>query len=275
MRMNDSKNHDGSHDRPHGGADGGPHVGLFVTCLVDLMRPAVGFATADLLTRAGCRVDVPAAQTCCGQPAYNSGDSANARDIAKQVIEVFEGFDYVVVPSGSCGGTLKKHYPEMFRDDQDWRPRAEKISNKTFELTQFLADILGATIETPGWVKSVTYHDSCSGLRELGIKAQPRELLSKVNGLTLIEGAESEVCCGFGGLFCIKYGEISEQIVHAKVEDIATTGADMVLGGDLGCLMNIAGRLKRLGRDTEVRHIAEVLAGMHDVAAIGDGEPRD
>ena len=247
-------------------------MGIFATCLVDLMRPAVGFATAELLIRAGCRVDVPEAQTCCGQPAYNSGDISNARAIAKQVIALFEAYDYVVVPSGSCGGTLKKHYPEMFEEGSDWHERAQNLSNKTFELTQFLADVLGASPESSNWDKRVTYHDSCSGLRELDIKGQPRKLLNSISGLTLIEGKEAETCCGFGGLFCIKYGEISEQIVSAKVDDIVATGAEMVLGGDLGCLMNISGRLKRLGMKTEVRHVAEVLAGMHDLPAIGDGD---
>jgi len=250
----------------------GPHVGIFATCLVDLMRPVVGFATADLLIKAGCRVDVPEVQTCCGQPAYNSGDLINAQEIAKQVIAAFEGFDYVVVPSGSCGGTVKKHYPEMFADDPNWYARAQKLSDKTFELTQFLTDVLQSHPDTTNWDMRVTYHDSCSGLRELGIKAQPRKLLDNVSGMTVIEGKEAETCCGFGGLFCIKYGEISEQIVSAKVDDIAASGADMVLGGDLGCLMNIAGRLKRLGSDTEVRHIAEVLADMQDTAAIGESE---
>lgn len=249
-----------------------PRVGLFVTCLVDLMRPAVGFAAVRLLESAGCRVDAPAAQTCCGQPAFNAGDDVSARRIARQVIRAFSGFDYVVAPSGSCAGTLKRHYPEMFADDPEWKEPAADLAKKTFELTQFLADVLKAAGPDVTWPKTATYHDSCSGLRELGVKAQPRELLSKVDGLSLSEGEEAETCCGFGGLFCVKYGEISDQIVSRKVSDISRTGADMVLGGDLGCLMNIAGKLKRQGRAVEVRHVAEVLAGLDDHPAIADGE---
>ena len=247
-----------------------PSVGLFVTCLVDLMRPATGFAAAELIEAAGFRVEVPAAQTCCGQPAYNSGNTEDTRAIAKQVIAAFEGVDYVVVTSGLCGGTLRKHYPELFAADAAWQARAESLADKTFELTQFLQEHAKSNEKLLAWEVAATYHDSCSGLRELGIKGQPRELLSKVDGLSLIEGQEAETCCGFGGLFCVKYGDISEEIVSAKVADIDKTGADLVLGGDLGCLMNIAGRLKRLGRPTEVRHVAEVLAGMRDAPAIGE-----
>lgn len=247
-----------------------PRVGLFATCLVDLMRPAVGFAAAELIEAAGFQVEVPETQTCCGQPAYNSGNASDSRDIAKQVITTFEGFDYVVVPSGSCGGTIKTHYPEMFDKEPAWKRRAESLANKTFELTQFLYLSDKSKGKILSWPAVATYHDSCSGLRELGIKAQPRKLMDKIDGLTLAEGEEAETCCGFGGLFCVKYSDISEQIVGAKVEDITKTGADLVLGGDLGCLMNIAGRLKRLGQTTEVRHIAEVLAGMDDLPAIGE-----
>ncbi len=252
------------------GSQDGPLVGVFATCLVDLMRPAVGFATVRLLERAGCRVAVPAAQTCCGQPAYNSGDNESAIAIACQVITTFASFDYVVVPSGSCAGTLKKHYPEMFANDPIWGPRAEDLSTKTHELTQFLVDVVKFRDVSANWCNAVTYHDSCSGLRELGIKNQPRALLESVSGLILSEGAESESCCGFGGLFCVKYGDISNEIVGRKVVDIHETDADMVLGGDLGCLMNIAGKLKRQGSTVEVRHVAEILADMHDHAAIAD-----
>ncbi len=250
----------------------GPHVGLFVTCLVDLTRPSVGFATLKLLEAAGCRVSVPESQTCCGQPAYNSGDNPDTADIARQVITAFEGFDYVVVPSGSCGGMIRHHYPETLADDEAWATRARTLAAKTFELTSFLHDVLKVSDISATCDKSMTYHDSCSGLREMGIKEQPRNLLSKVNGLTLTEGDEAEACCGFGGLFCVKYPEISENMVDAKVEDILATGAKLLLGGDLGCLMNISGRLTRRGKEVEVRHIAEVLADMTDGAAIGAPE---
>ena len=248
----------------------GPHVGVFATCLVDLMRPAVGFATVRLLERIGCQVTVPMNQTCCGQPAYNSGDNGSAIAIACEVITAFASFDYVVVPSGSCAGTLKKHYPEMLASDSRWASRAEDLSKKTYELTQFLVDVVKLGDVGATWFNAATYHDSCSGLRELGIKDQPRTLLKSVSGLTLSEGAEAETCCGFGGLFCVKYGDISDEIVGRKVADIHGTGADMVLGGDLGCLMNIAGKLKRQGSPVEVRHVAEILADVHDHAAIAD-----
>ncbi len=245
-------------------------VGVFATCLVDLTRPAVGFATVRLLKRVGCEVSVPASQTCCGQPAYNSGDNKSAIAIARKVITTFEPFDYVVVPSGSCAGTLRRHYPRMFAKDPIWAPRAEDLSKKTYELTQFLVDIMRSNNVNANWRTSATYHDSCSGLRELGIKTQPRTLLREVRGLTLSEGAEAESCCGFGGLFCVKYGDISNEIVGKKVADIHETDADIVLGGDLGCLMNIAGKLKRQGSNIEVRHVAEILADMHDHPGIAD-----
>jgi L-lactate dehydrogenase complex protein LldE len=247
-------------------------VGLFVTCLVDLMRPAVGFAAVKLLTDAGCTVSVPAGQTCCGQPAYNSGDSADAGAIARQVIEAFEGVDYVVAPSGSCAGMIKHHYPLLFADDPAMAARAEAVAGRTHELTSFLREILRVTDIDVEFPAKATYHDGCSGLREMGVKEQPRALLAGVRGLTLEEGAEAETCCGFGGLFCVKYPEISGRIVDAKVDDIMATGADLLLGGDLGCLLNIAGRLKRRGSAVAVRHVAEVLAGATaDVPPIAEG----
>lgn len=246
-----------------------PHVGLFVTCLVDLTRPSVGFATLKLLETAGCRVSVPELQTCCGQPAYNSGDRADTRDIAKQVIETFEGFDYIVAPSGSCGGMIGHHYPSLFSDDDLWRDRAERMASKTFELVSFLTDVMKAPDVKGSCTVKATYHDSCSGLRELGIKEQPRALLKSIEGLSLVEGEQAEVCCGFGGLFCVKYPDISESMLDQKIDDLMKTGADLVLGGDLGCLMNIAGRLSRRGIEKDVRHIAEVLADMTQIPAIG------
>lgn len=239
-----------------------PKVGLFVTCLVDLMRPSVGFASVALLERAGCEVHVPSGQTCCGQPAYNNGDDDNARAIAERVIAAFESFDYVVVPSGSCAGMLKKHYPELFDDDPAWRQRALDFAERCRELTSFLVQVMdyrpGDDVSYRG---TATYHDSCSGLRELGIKEQPRQLLSGVAELQLEEMQDAEVCCGFGGTFCVKYPDISVKMVSDKVANIANTSADTLLAGDLGCLLNIAGRLKRMGSDVKVLHVAEVLAG--------------
>ncbi|PIW26037.1 MAG: Fe-S oxidoreductase [Rhodospirillales bacterium CG15_BIG_FIL_POST_REV_8_21_14_020_66_15] len=257
------------------GPASGPHVGLFATCLVDLMRPSVGFATVKLLEDAGCRISVPTAQACCGQPAYNSGDSRDARDIAKGVIEAFEGFDYVVAPSGSCAGMISHHYPRLFQEDSRWRPRAEALAAKTHELISFLVDVLKAEVAAPDLAATATYHDSCSGLRELGVKTQPRDLLARVGGLTLVEGKIPETCCGFGGLFCVKYPDISEKMVDAKADDVIATGADLLLAGDLGCLVNMAGRLKRRGASVQARHLAEVLAGMTDLPAIGEGPADD
>ena len=238
-------------------------VGLFVTCLVDLMRPSVGFAALKLLEQAGCTVEVPS-QTCCGQPAYNSGDRANSRSLAEQVIRAFSHCDYVVAPSGSCAGMIRKHYPELFADDPNLAPKARLLAAKTHELTSFLVDVLGVKSVEAHYDGSVTYHDSCSGLRELKVKNQPRTLLASVEGLTLVEMNESEVCCGFGGTFAVKYGEISTAIVEKKTENIANAQTHTLLAGDLGCLMNMAGKLSREGKPIAVRHVAEVLAGMTD-----------
>ena len=249
-----------------------PRVGLFVTCLVDLHRPSVGFAAIRLLERAGCQVEVPRAQTCCGQPAYNSGDRRTARDLAVGIVEAFRGYDYVVAPSGSCAGMLKHHLPHLFDDDPNLRAVADAMASRVFELVSFLADVLGVrdTGVAP-FGGTVTYHDSCSGLRELGIKQQPRALLEAA-GAKVTEMAEPEICCGFGGTFCVKYPEISTRMVSDKAKDIAATGAETVLAGDLGCLLNIAGRLQREGRLVHARHVAEVLAGMtDDLPAIGEG----
>jgi L-lactate dehydrogenase complex protein LldE len=256
-------------------ADTPLRVGLFVTCLVDLFRPSVAFAAVKLLEAAGCVVEVPRGQTCCGQPAYNSGDRADAQAIAQGVIEAFEGFDYVVAPSGSCGGMLREHYPQLFADDPALFQRAQHLAKRSYELVSFLVDVLGLGRVAARYAGVVAYHDACSGLRELGVKQQPRTLLSRVAGLTLKEQPGAEICCGFGGTFCVKYPEISERMVSQKVADIAATGADTLLAGDLGCLLNIAGRLTRLGSPVAVRHVAEVLADMTDalppIGAAADG----
>jgi len=245
-------------------------VALFVTCLVDLFRPSVGFAAVKLLEAAGCTVEAPRAQTCCGQPAYNSGDRANAKAIASQVVAAFADYDYVVAPSGSCAGMLRQHYPEMFADDPVMLPRAEALAARSWELVSFLVDICGMTGVAAQWPRVATYHDACSGLRELGVRDQPRRLLASVEGLEVRELPGAEVCCGFGGTFCVKYPDISDKMVGDKADDIAATGADAVLAGDLGCLLNIAGKLSRQGRRVEARHVAEVLAGMAgDVPPIG------
>jgi len=249
-----------------------PRVGLFATCLMNVFRPNIGFSAVALLERAGCKVSVPMTQTCCGQPAWSAGTDDTARMLARQVIEQFEGFDYIVAASGSCIGTLRK-YPEMFADDAEWAPRARALARKSHELLAFLADVLHTDIDA-AYAGRASYHDSCSGLRELGVKQQPRALLGQVKGLSLLEMDDAEVCCGFGGSFCVKYPAISEKMVDDKIRSLTATGADTLLGGDLGCLMNIAGRLKRQGSRIRVLHTAEVLAGRADGPAIGDEEPR-
>jgi len=246
------------------------NVGLFVTCLVDMFRPSIGFATVKLLEDAGCIVHVPDGQTCCGQPAYNSGSRQDATDIARAVIAAFADFDYVVAPSGSCAAMIKEHYPRLFADDPAMADKARAVAAKTYELTSFLADVRKVKAVDAKLTAVAAYHDSCSGLRELGVKAQPRALLASVAGLEVRDMERGEACCGFGGTFCIKYPEISNEMVTRKTDDIAETGADLVLAGDLGCLLNIAGKLKRDGSKIKVRHVAEVLAGDTDTPPIGD-----
>jgi L-lactate dehydrogenase complex protein LldE len=240
-------------------------VGFFVTCLVDLMRPSIGFAAIKLLENGGAEVYVPPAQTCCGQPGYNSGDRAGAIALATRVVAEFESCEYLVAPSGSCTGMIKTHYADVFRGDPAMLKRASLLAAKTFELTDFLHNVL--KLETPPgkFAGSVTYHDCCAGLREMGVKRQPRALLGKVAGVRLTEMAECETCCGFGGTFAIKYGEISARLADNKCRHILATGADTVVLGDLGCMLNIEGRLSRRG-DAKVRvmHIAELLAGETD-----------
>jgi L-lactate dehydrogenase complex protein LldE len=250
-----------------------PRVALFVTCLVDLYRPTVGFAAIRLLELAGCQVEVPRAQTCCGQPAYNTGDRATTTELARGILDAFSGYDYVVVPSGSCGGMLREHMPHLFDNDPNLRSRAQALASRTYELVSFLTDVIGLDRVEAAWNGgTVTYHDSCAGLRELRIKEQPRALLRSM-GVKIAEMADPEVCCGFGGTFCVKYPDISLRMVSDKTKDVAFTGADLLLAGDMGCLLNMAGRLTREGHSVKVRHVAEVLAGMTaDVPPIGESK---
>ena len=247
-------------------------VALFVTCLVDLFRPSVGFAAIKLIEQAGFKVDVPEAQTCCGQPAYNSGDRNDAAEIARRTVAAFEGYDYVVAPSGSCGGMLRCHYPELLGDDPAWAPRAKALAARCYELTQFLVEVAKLNSVDAALSGRCTYHDSCSSLREMDVKAQPRALLGQVKSLQIAELSDAEACCGFGGTFCVKFPDISNSMVERKTADIIASGADHLLSGDLGCLMNIAGKLKRQGSAIQVRHVAEVLAGMTAEPAIGEGQ---
>ena len=239
-------------------------VALFVTCLVDLVRPSIGFSAISLIEHAGYDVVVPGGQTCCGQPAFNSGDAVASRSLAEKLIAELEGFEAVVIPSGSCAGMIKTHFHDLFPDDAELTQRAAKLAAKTWELTDFLVNVakLKTLPDGRAYPGTVTYHDACSGLRELGVKQQPRELLALVPGLHLSEMADCQACCGFGGTFALKYGAISTAIVDEKCNNIRTSGADAVVLGDLGCMLNIEGRLRRTGdTTTRVLHVAQVLAG--------------
>jgi L-lactate dehydrogenase complex protein LldE len=235
-------------------------VALFVTCLVDLMRPRIGFAAIELLEAAGCEVVVPATQTCCGQPAWNSGDRAAAAQLARKVIAEFEGFDRVVAPSGSCADHIRNEYPKILADDPEWHGRAVALASRMHELTDFLVNVARLERVPGAFAGGVTYHDSCAGLRGLGIKEQPRKLLATLPDVELHEMNGAEECCGFGGTFSIKFGDISAAIAARKCGNACATQADAIVGGDLGCLLNIEGKLRRLGDEkTRVLHIAEVL----------------
>ena len=247
-----------------------PRVALFVTCLADTIRPRLGFAALQLLEQAGCDVHVPDAQTCCGQPAFNSGDTRGGAALARRVIAAFEGYEHVVAPSGSCAGMIRAHYPEALARDPAWLPRAQALAGRTHELMSFLLDIRGWRPSGVALAASATYHDSCSGLRELGILRQPRALLREVEGLQIKPLVGNDVCCGFGGTFCVKYPSIANAIVGEKAAAIEATGADLLLGGDLGCLMNMAGALHRRGSPVRAFHAAEILAGMGRGPAIGE-----
>jgi L-lactate dehydrogenase complex protein LldE len=249
-------------------------VALFVTCLADLMRPSVAFASLTLLQRAGYRVEVPEAQSCCGQPAYNSGNIAATIPVAQAVIATFEGYDCIVAPSGSCAGMLRHHYPQLL--EGEWRERAEAMAARVWELTSFLHDMASLKPLPPAACgrlpATITYHDSCAGLREMGVKQQPRNLLRSVCRLEVNELAQTEVCCGFGGTFCAKMPEISAEMADDKLDSATATGAGLVVGGDLGCLLNLAGRASRRGLPLEFRHVAELLAGDLERPPIGEPE---
>ena len=256
-------------------SDTRPVVGLFVTCLADLFRPKVAESVVVLLEKFGCRVEVPV-QSCCGQPAFNSGEENKTRTLALNFISQFSGYEYIVAPSGSCVAMVKMHYPGLFENGSDAHDSAVAIADKTWELSQFLLEVLevdpGDSDEASGRGRplSVTYHDSCSGLRELGIRSGPRKLLRSMRSIDIQEMGNAEICCGFGGTFCVKYPEISTRMVDDKIAGIKASGCDVLTGGDLGCLMNIAGRLRREGSDVRVNHYAELLVGDMNEPAIGE-----
>jgi L-lactate dehydrogenase complex protein LldE len=245
------------------GCERGKSVGLLATCLIDSFRPQAAFAAAGLLQTAGYAVAVPE-QGCCGQPNFNGGDEAGAQAMARSIIAAFSQYDYVVVPSGSCAAMLRVHYPEMFAGTED-AEAATALAKKTWELTAFLVEVAQVTSLDAVCEADVVMHDSCSALRELQIKAQPRALLRQVSGLRLKEMDNSDVCCGFGGMFCVKYPEISARIADKKLADIeAVPDASLLVSTDMGCLMHLGGRLRRSGSTLQVMHIAEVLNGGAD-----------
>jgi L-lactate dehydrogenase complex protein LldE len=236
-------------------------VTLFIQCLVDVMYPEVGEAMLKIFRKLDIAVDCPVDQTCCGQPAFNSGYHRQARVAARKFIQLFEDAQSIVCPSGSCVHMVRHHYPDLFHDDPAWLRRAESIRDKTFELTEYLVDVLGVEDLDARFDGKITYHDSCHPLRGLGIMDQPRKLISKVDGAEFIEMQNSDQCCGFGGAFAVKYPEISTAMVEDKVKNIIATGADTVVGVDMSCLMNIQGLLSRKKSEVKIMHIAELLAG--------------
>jgi len=235
-------------------------VSLFVTCIVDQLFPKVGIAMAEVLERAGFEVDFPEEQTCCGQPAFNTGYRAEARDVARHFLRVFRDAEYIVIPSGSCTGMIEQHYPELFKKDPVWLEQVNRIRPRIWEFTKFLTEVAGVEDVGARFERVVTFHDSCHALRQLGIKDGPRRLLANVRGLTLREMTPAEECCGFGGTFAVKFPDLSTAMAKAKVDAIAATGAEYVVGVDASCLMQIQGALSRARLPIRTIHIAEVLA---------------
>ena len=233
-------------------------VSLFVTCIVDMFQTNVGKATVELLEHLGCEIIFPKGQICCGQPAYNSGYVKDAKEAMKNMITAFEDAEYVVCPSGSCAYMFHE-YEKVFADDALWATRAKQLAKKTYELTQFIVDVLGITNVGASFDGNVTYHMSCHMTRLLGVKSAPLTLLENVKGLTYTELPNKTTCCGFGGTFSVKMTPISEQMVDEKVQHIIETKAKYLVGADEGCLMNIRGRAERLGAHVQVLHIAEIL----------------
>ena len=235
-------------------------VSLFVTCLVDQLWPSAGVAAVEVLRRSGCEVEFDPRQTCCGQPAFNTGYRHEARDLAERFINIFEEStaDAIVSPSGSCTAMVH-HFVDLFEDDEKWRERAQKLAQRCFEFSYFLVNVLKIEDVGAHFDGRVTWHDSCHGLRMLGIKDEPRKLIEKVRGAEFVEMENSDVCCGFGGTFSVKYPEISVAILDQKIESIERARVDAVIGLDASCLMNIGGRLSRKGINVKPMHLAELL----------------
>lgn len=233
-------------------------VSLFITCLCDMFHPNIGKDTVEVLERFGCDVDFPEAQTCCGQPAFNSGYLRQSKKAMKQMIRSFEHAHYIVGPSGSCVSMLKE-YPKIFAGDKEWEEKAKEFAEKVYELTQFLVDVLKVTNVGSNFKGTVTYHPSCHMTRILGVKDAPVILLQNIKGVDLIELPKKENCCGFGGTFAIKNAAISSEMAAEKSQHISETKAEYLVGGDMACLMNIGGMMSREGKNVKVIHIAEIL----------------
>lgn len=234
-------------------------VSLFVTCLADQMYPDVAESVVRLLHRYGCEVDLPELQTCCGQPAFNSGYQEEARVVARNLIRAFEHSDYVVSPSGSCTGMVHHYYPDLFKDDPVWRDKTEALVAKTYEFAQFLVNVLGVKDLGASFPHKVTYHPSCHATRLLGIREEPMALLDGVQGMEFVDLPKKEDCCGFGGTFAVKMADMSEAMVCEKAAHVCETGAEVLVGTDMGCLMNIGGRLNKEGKPVRVMHLAQLL----------------
>jgi L-lactate dehydrogenase complex protein LldE len=234
-------------------------VSLFVTCLVDLLYPEVGEAAVALLEHAGVRVDFPAAQTCCGQPPFNSGFHDDARRVARNMLDAFEGAEVVVSPSGSCSAMVRSYYPHLFEGRPE-ESRARALADRTYELSEFLVDVLGVDRIEGSWRGPVTYHDSCHGLRELGLRGQGRKLVEGIDGVELVEMARPDMCCGFGGTFSVRLPDVATAMADDKIAQTEATGAAIMLTGDSGCLMHLAGRMSRRGSAVRPMHLATFLA---------------
>ncbi|MEC0208562.1 (Fe-S)-binding protein [Paenibacillus ehimensis] len=234
-------------------------VSLFITCLADQIYPEVGESVVRLLHRYGCEVDFPRQQTCCGQPAYNSGYQDDAREVARNLIRAFEHSDYVVSPSGSCTGMVHHYYPQLFENEPEWKAKAEKLIGKTYEFSQFLVNVLGVKDLGAVYEGKATYHPSCHAMRLLGVREEPGELMAHIEGLELVELPRKEDCCGFGGTFAVKMADMSEAMVCEKAANVCATNADLLIGTDMGCLMNIGGRLNKENKPLRVMHLAQLL----------------
>ncbi|KPV56082.1 Fe-S oxidoreductase [Paenibacillus sp. A3] len=234
-------------------------VSLFITCLADQIYPEVGESVVRLLHRYGCEVDFPQMQTCCGQPAYNSGYQDEAREVARKLIRAFEHSDYVVSPSGSCTGMVHHYYPQLFENEPEWKAKAEKLIGKTYEFSQFLVNVLGVKDLGAVYEGKATYHPSCHAMRLLGVREEPGELMAHIEGLELVELPRKEDCCGFGGTFAVKMADMSEAMVCEKAANVCATNADLLIGTDMGCLMNIGGRLNKENKPVRVMHLAQLL----------------